>query len=312
MKLLITYASDSSNEAFDLIYSEVHKKLISAYPQHTFVHNDTSIQDRLGTANYGGISNLSIINTENSKCVILSFADIGDVHIQPGHGWEPYTLVKIFGAGSFGRNAHTKAEIKSRYGIEYENFQYPIAFTDFDEYATNNRRAYNPTERLRKVFFSGRQFPDRADILRHMRGHHLLDIFENGLPRYEYYDMMNKYVSILSLNGNAEFSIRDFEAMGMGIPSLRSELKSERYHPLIPNVHYIRGSDRSEDAWYTYSGKSSKEIADQFIYSIERIVHADELLTTVSANGLEYYTKYCKHSYIIDLFIKLFDPEILQ
>ena len=145
-----------------------------------------------------------------------------------------------------------------------------------------------------------------------MRDHPLIDVYDIGFPKEEYWNLMNEYAVILSLNGNGEFCVRDVEGMGFGIPVIRSELKSMRHYPLAPDVHYIKGSVVSDIAWMSYPGYTAQEIAQQFIEKLETIVYDDDFLMEIHTNGLRYYEQYGSNQKIVELFFELFDPAILE
>jgi hypothetical protein len=324
MNLLISYPP-TQNHGFNFVYKDITEKLLKKYSDYNIeINNCEEIKDLVQHAAYCGGCNLSIINKDTQKCVLLSFADIAEVHVLAGHGFDKLSdpvhrghgfdhveIMEIYGGLAWSGDAFTAQEISDKWNIRYIPFQYPLPYDDFEEYVEKNRTIYNPTEKIRKAIFLGMFHPERAEIIKYLSKHPLFEIPDTMYPRQEYWNEMSKYAMILSLNGNGEFCVRDVEGYGLGIPTIRSEIKARmRYHELQPNVHYIRGSQPSDTARLSYS-VSMKEIAEQFIDKTEKTMYDDELLINISENGVNYYEKYCKFNYISNLFVDLFDPLIL-
>lgn len=310
---MVTFPTFSSNEGFDFIYKGILQQLRQKFPTDNIEYNDSAHINSTRytpTAAFGGISNLSIVNTDTNKCVIVSFADIEEIYTYSMHGWEPYNIVHIFGSMRWGNDCVTTEQIQDKFKFKYTTFQYPIPHMAYNSYAIANRKPYDLNNRIKKAFFCGVQHPYRATILEHLRRHPLVEILDVR-DKFDYFDLMNQYAILISLNGNGELTIRDFEGMGFGIPVIRSELMSQRYNPLLPNIHYIRGSVPSTAAWMVYPGYTSKQIAEQFIDRIETTIVDEEFLKTISLNGIDYYTNFCTYPYIINLFMQLFDRSIL-
>jgi len=132
------------------------------------------------------------------------------------------------------------------------------------------------------------------------------------LRNEDYYKKLSEYAIALSFNGNGEWCLRDVEAMGLGIPTLRSEMKTPFYKGLTPGINYIKGTEPSNTAFMTYPGTLFHEIADQFIDNIEKSIDNEELLNSISKNNLEYYDKYLLPDKIVNEFFNVFDLEILK
>jgi hypothetical protein len=156
-------------------------------------------------------------------------------------------------------------------------------------------------------------YSGREVIVNELQKHPLFDIFDVDAGYYEeaYFEQMSKYVLTLSLNGNGELCMRDFESMGLGIPVVRSEVKSAFMQPFVDRQNYIRGSDPALDAWFVYGGRD-KEIAEQFISTVETAIHETDMLSTVSRNSVEYFDNYCYPAKIADKFFEVFDLDILR
>lgn len=313
MRLMITYPK-TQNHGFNYVYDHVTVKLQEKYPNFSierFDSSDYTTPEGVMVYSYGGGSNLSIVNLDTKKCIILSFADIAQ-YCMRGHGYDDFEIVEVYGGLSWNDSEFTVQEISDKWQIRYVPFQYPLPYDDFEQYVETHRTPYNPSSKIRKAIFLGMRHPERGHILDHLKNHPLFEIPDYYYPRHEYWSEMSKYAMIISLNGNGEFCVRDVEGYGLGIPTIRSELKAQlRYHPLIPNVHYIRGSEPSTTSRLAYKS-SYKEVAEQFIHTVETTIHNDEFLMNISNTALQYYENYCKFEYITNLFVELFDPEMLR
>jgi hypothetical protein len=315
MNLMVTFPQYSSNDAFDCIYKQILEQLQIKYPSFNVVYNnsqDSITRGNISTAAFGGISNLSIVNTDNNKCVVLSFADIDEVYTYEHHGWRPdRNIVQIFGSLRWGSGNFTSEKIEATHKIKYSHFQYPVAYKNFHEYATQERRLDTIGKRNKKAFFCGMPYDFRKEITLHLDKHPMIDVIPAG-DRYEYYRYMNEYDIIIALNGIAEWTMRDIESMAFGIPIVRSEMLTQRYHQLIPDVHYIKATEPTPTANMVYPGMSGKQVAEQFIDVIEKSINDEELLQRISTEEVKYYEQFCTNEYMVELFMKLFDPMILE
>lgn len=311
MRLTINYPH-TQNHGFNYVYKHVEAGLRKKYPTFEITHNDCAdIAHLVQQASLCGGSSLSIVNEDTKKCIILSFTDVAEIHVYAGHGYDHLHIIEVYGGLAFGNENLTPQGISDRWKIRYVPFQYPLPYDNFEEHVQNNRKPYNPNEKIRKAIFLGALHPERQHIVDHLEGHPLFDIRKEYVAKEDYWNEMSKYAMILSLNGNGEFCVRDVEGYGLGIPTVRSEIASNtRFYPLIPDVHYIRGSEPSSTCRLGYRS-SYKEIAEQFIEAVEKTMYNDDLLMQISQNGIDYYENYCKFDSITNLFLDLFEPEVL-
>ena len=312
MKLLVTYP-ETSNDGFNYIYDRITKRLQQKYPELSIERYDsTELIHNILVYSYGGGSCYPIVNLDNNKCSILSFADHTGVHLYAGHGFDHLKIVEIFGCMRWDDEVHTPEEISAKHNISYRAFQRPAAFGDAHEYSEKNRIPYDPTKRIRKAVYAGSQLPERINIFEYLRKHPLFHIHGGYIPRYDYYNMMNEYAMFVSLNGVGEVTDKDYDVMRMGSVLLRSDLKTTLYKPLIPDFHFLKGSVASPRAAAYYNPYTFKEIAEQFIDTVEKTMYDDDLLTEIAINGHNYYLENCQYDILVDRFIDMFDPEILR
>jgi hypothetical protein len=127
-----------------------------------------------------------------------------------------------------------------------------------------------------------------------------------------YYEKMSQYALTLSFNGNGEWCLRDVESMGLGIPTVRAEMKTPFYKGLQPGVNYIKGMNASPNAHMTFYQVPFEETAASYIDAVEKVINNEELLMSISKNNIEYYDKYLLPNKIVDEFFNVFDLEILK
>lgn len=291
----------AGNPYFKYIYSTIFDNFSIKFPGHNIKHLQP---DSMYQSSPGGMSNFQIINDDNNKTILMSFWDRGMDAFSPNIGWEKYKLVQYI--GGLGMNINSK-QIKESYGVDHYNFQYPLGVPNSYDYVNQVRSEYNPEQKKRKAIFIGAMYGTRIPLTDILSKHELFEIIDNskGYFGLEYFKKINEYRVSLSFNGNGEFCLRDLESMGLGIPCLRSELKTEFYNPLIADYHYINGGRPCSNAWFTYSDSKIEDIAEEYINALENIIDNDQKLKTISSNSVQYFDSYSKPDYIIDLFFKL-------
>jgi hypothetical protein len=291
----------AGNPYFKYIYNTIFDLFNLKFPEHSIKHRQPEGSYQ---SSPGGMSNFQIINDENNKTILMSFWDRGMNTFLPGLGWEKYKIVQYI--GGLGMNLNSN-QIKETYGIDHSNFQYPLGVPNSYDYLDQVRVEYNPEQKIRKAIFIGAIYGTRTPLSELLSKHELFEVLDNstGYHGLEYYKKINEYRVSLSFNGNGEFCLRDLESMGLGIPCLRSELKTQFYNPLIQDYHYINGGRVCSNAWFTYSDSKIEDIADEYINALELIIDDYDKLKNISSNGQQYFDSYSKPDYIIDLFFKL-------
>jgi hypothetical protein len=259
-----------------------------------------------------GISTMKITNIENGKTTVLSFWDrTMDVVDSIGLGWEDMNIVHVIGGlGMF----ITPKEIQEKYNIKFSPFLYPLEFLSSYKYIEQYRGSYNLNERIKKACFIGWVYDSRKQIADILNKHPLFEVIgtEAGLRGEPYYEKMSQYALTLSFNGNGEWCLRDVESMGLGIPTVRAEMKTPFYKGLNPGVNYIKGMEPSVNAHMTFGGHSFEDTAAYYIDAVEKAFNNEELLYSISQNNIDYYDKYLLPNKIVDEFFNVFDLEILK
>ena len=311
MKLLVEYLTP--NQSFHYVYENVRLQLQTHYPEIEeveFKELPRGHNPHPGGPN--GVSTMKIINKANNKTTVLSFWDRALQVFDTGVGWDNYNIVHLI--GGLGVVPKELAYWQTSKDFKYSPLAYPLEFTRSYECIAKQRREYTYDDKIKQACFIGCLYHPRDEFTKILTKHPMFKVFgpDAGLRYEPYYDEMQKYAMTLSFNGAGEYSIRDFESMGVGIPVLRSETISPLYAPFIPNVNYVRASQPSDSAFIIYPETNFKQIADQFIAAAEGIMNNGELLTQISKNRVEYFNNYVLPSKIVDLFFKQFDLSLLK
>jgi len=289
----------AGNPYFKYIYHTIFNNIRDKHPTFNITHTQPST---LGQGIPGGMSNFQIINSDNKKSILMSFWDRGmDVF---GPGWENYEITQYIGGLGMYLNPE---EIKKKYGIVHYPFQYPLGVSSSYDYVDEFRTKYNPEEKIRKAVFIGAVYGTRKELEEFFIKHPLIDWFDSssGIGGRDYYNKLKDYRIAISLNGNGELCLRDLEAMGLNLPVIRSEMLTQFHNPLIPDYHYIKVSEPCSEACFIYRGYPMKNLAENFIYHIEKNIDDFDNLIRIANNGYNYFNEYSRPDYIIDLFFKL-------
>lgn len=304
----------NSNYCMASIFRKIYDNFQNYYPQvnKTWENKNTKWPICNAQGSRCGCHSMNIINYENNKVVVVNFWDRGMDFKDKWPEWEDLNVVNIFGGLGFNVS---KEKFYETYKIKYTPFLYPLANPQCYADIEKIREPYIHEKKIKKACFIGTLYSARENIVKHLKNHPLIEIYtqEDGYRGESFYKKMNEYALTLSLNGNGEYSVREFESMGLGIPIVRSELITPLMKELVPNVNYIRGSQPSMDGGFGYTQilKNSlddyKIIADEFIDSIEKCINNEELLTTISKNNLEYFNEYLLEDKIVNHFFSTFE-----
>jgi hypothetical protein len=314
MNLIFEYSFDGGgNQGFGYVFNNIYNKLDTYYPEVN--KSKVSVYDVYpGCQSPGGrcgISSLKIINPDNKKTTVLSFWDRA-MEITTGHlEWDSLNIVHLIG----GLGIHESPEaILQRTGIKFSPFLYALEFLRSYDFIEKYRTPYNYNEKIKKACFIGWIYDSRKQITDILEQHPLFDIFghEHNFRGEKYYEVLSQYALALSLNGNGEWCLRDVEAMGLGIPLVRAELKTPFHKELIPGINYIKGNEASINASLVFPGIPFEQSAANYIKAVEDAINNEELLTSISRNNIEYYQQYLLLDKIVESFFDIFDLELLK
>lgn len=309
MNIRVEY--NTPNLSFHEIFESISAKLVWRYPsihKVSIVPNPGGHNPNPGGPN--GVSTMKIINEGNGKVVVVSFWDRGLDVFAPGIGWDDYNVVQLI--GGLGIPPDRLAEIKAS-GVIHTPFQYPLEHPRTYDDIEKAHKSYIYDLQIKQACFIGCLYHPRDEFMKILSKHPMFKIIgpDAGLRFGPYYEELSKYAMALSFNGAGEYSIRDFESMGMELPLLRSDANTPLHKPFIPNVHYIRASEASNQSWIIYPGTTFKQIADQFVDAVEKAMPNGELLTRIAENNRAYFNHYVKPKDITKLFFQLFDISVL-
>jgi hypothetical protein len=295
----------ASNPYFKYIYNTLFIKFKEKYPEHNITHNQPDYRNMEHCPSCpGGYSHFQLINTDNNKSIVMSFWDRGMDILNPVLGWDKYDIVQYI--GGLGMTLSSE-EIKEKYGIHHDRYQYPLGVPNSYDYINEFSIPYNAENKIRKAVFIGSVYGTRTEIISHMDKHPLIEIFsqDKGYTSRLYFEKLKDYRMSMSFNGNGELCLRDLESMGLGIPLVRTGTHTQFSNPIIPDYHYIKTGPACDNACFTYFNSNPKEIAEQFIDAIEKNIDDYDRLNNLSQRGLDYFKAFCNPDYIIDLYFKL-------
>jgi hypothetical protein len=314
MHLELEYPFDVNNQGFKYVFDKIYENIDVYYPNITKSKQNTTKLFYPCVHNGGrcGVSSMKITNKTTNKTTVLSFWDrTMEIIGSNALGWETMNVVHVIG----GLGVYLNSEkIQTQYNIKFTPFLYPLEFLNSYQYIQNYRKTYNPKERIKKACFIGLLYDSRKQVTDILQQHPLFKIIGSdvGLKGEKYYEEMSKYALTLSLNGNGEWCLRDVESMGLGIPTLRAEIKTPFYKELTPGVNYVKGMEMSSTAHLVFPGITPEEVAQSYIKAVEENIHNDDLLLSISKNNIEYYDKYLIPDKIINEFFNVFDLDILK
>lgn len=305
MNLTLLFDKDAAgNPYFYEIYHGIANRFKNEYSNHNVEIRYTNDKERGCFSCPGGSSNFQIINPDNNKTILMSFWDRGMDPLCGALGWENYKIVQyIGGLGMY----KTSEEIKKDHNIDHYPYQYPLGVRNSYQYIDELRAPYDPEKKVRKAVFIGAIYGTRNEFYPFFKNHPLIDIFTNADVYHgrDYFNKLKDYRMCLSMNGNGELALRDFESMGLNIPVVRSKMLTQFHNPWIPNHHYFASTEPCTEAFFVYRGVKIKDLAEQFISCIESNIDNFDKLKTIADNGYNYFNSYCRTNYIIDLFFKL-------
>lgn len=310
---IIFHYQPSSNFAKFRIFELIFKKL-KTYSDYNFTvinPHSLDIPTMENVASIKGLLMCTLVNKENNKAILINLADRLEPNLLPNHGYDNFNIVQVIGGMSVSSYEYTKN--KEFIDAKRLPLMIPVDKVEEDEYLVKCSR--NTGKKIKKAFFIGNVYGGRSEIVEILNTHPLFEIKhsirEEGLPFKEYIKEMQKYSLCLSLNGFAEICYRDIEAMGAYVPVVRSEFFNQYFKEIIPNHHYIVGSEPSTNGFLGYS-KSPKEIAMQFIDKVEKVINDELYLDTVAYNGRKYYEGNCTVESITENAISILNLNLLK
>jgi len=322
------------NSYLSQLYESIFERLVKENPSinfwHIYHHNGISLEMSRGILPMHSSLivqplTFQIINPKNYKAIFLSFADRGldciesmeSIHLQDrwDNFWKTYDVVQyIGGLGMYMSDEY----IVKNYNLNRCKFQpYLSSGQHSDGYFNQYAKPYSFDNKKRRICFYGSGYYPRADICELLKKHPLFHIVlcdDNKVRAYrqkEYYKNISDSRIGLSLNGAGEVSMRDFEYFGLRVPSIRPKLNTQFYHEIVPDKHYISVDLPSHLSWFTYD-LPTEEIADRIINVASSIIDDYDTLKLISDNAYEYNMKYLQNEYLVELFFRIVDLNLLK
>lgn len=132
-------------------------------------------------------------------------------------------------------------------------------------------------------------------------------------PHEEYYNMAIQHKMGLCIGACAEYSEREIEYLGLGLPYMRLDYQTKLAPALEPGKHYI-SIDR--DYWLSDLPKDrgadcqgGPQYVDCYIKRFKELQNEKDYLDYVARNGREYYENYCSPKNKLSHFLKLLKLE---
>lgn len=310
MKLILEYSTPYhqhwTNECFHYIFTSINNKLKERYVDiEETITNPLPVDKSTCGGCINSVSSLRIINPETNKVCVVTFWDRGLDVITPGGEWNAYNVVQLMGGLGIEPNLLNHF-LSLKKDCVYSTLPYPLPFKRSYDLIDKLRSKYNHKVKIKKACFIGALYSSREKICEILSKHPKFRILDNtkGYHFEAYYHEMRKHAITLSLNGNGEYCIRDFETMGMGIPLLRQEPETILHEPIVKNVNYICADIKGL--------RPDNEVADAIIAAVENNIDNEELLTNISTNNLEYFERNIRLNRIVDLFFEAFNLNLLK
>ena len=310
---LIFHENPLSDFAISRIFFLVSEELKKAPSfKVNVIHSSTLKPPMLSnSASINGMLNLSIVNPENNKIILINLSDRLEPNVTPNHGFDDFNIVQIIGGMSISESTYLKN--KDFLDRTRTPLMIPVDKVSEDEYLL--KCTPNNAPKIKKALFIGNVYGGRSEIAEILNKHPLFEIRhsirEEGLHFKDYIEEMQKYSLCLSLNGYAEVCYRDLEAMGAYIPVIRSKFLNSYYNEIIPDYHYIVGSEPCVDGFLRYN-KPPEHIASQFIERVEKVINDQDYLNSIAQNGRKYYESSCSINAIVKNTLKFLDLDLLK
>lgn len=288
-------------------FYKLYSKLILKYPEHSFnIINDSSYENN----GYGSIyscMNLSIVNPDNNKYIVISFFDNWRYLFMKHLGWNPELMTQIFYCGGFNyleyfywkdynwhnNDVYLPEDISNR----YHSFFYGPYNTNYENIEQKIYNNYNIETCLPQLYFRGYMWDFRKQMTNEINQNDILiidkNLNNNNLEYAEYLQDLTKYRAALSLPGGTEICNRDIECFSIGVPVIRPSLSINYSDPLIPNYHYISCYDYCKYWDGNASYLSYRHFKKSLIYTWDSVKNNIEYLKFISKNAREWYIRNC-------------------
>ena len=317
LDLIFSKTNPRDTYARAAIQLKVHNLLLNDYDINVVRPRDIIN----GPVNHGAdsidsIQVMTIVNPLNKKAIVFNVGPKCGGPFSESKGWNDFDIVQIIGGASVSKSWYDSLSGDKK--SFFDNCRSPICFPldqTTHEKVILNFKPDSHYKTKRQAFFLGntQNLIGRVKLSQILNKHPLFKIVDrkSGGQKFEdYINEMSQYRLSLSLNGFAEACYRDWESMGIGIPIVRSEFYSQYSDPIIPNVHYIPGSEPTIDGETIYKS-SFQDVADQFIHTVETYIDNEDVLNKISENGKKYFIENLTCDSIVKKFMSLVKLNLL-
>lgn len=306
-------------------FNSLYAKLVSQYPEHTFtIENNSSYEDN-GYGSVYSCMNLSIVNPENGKYIVISFFDNWRYLFMKHLGWQPELMTQMFYCGGFNyleyfywkKYSENNPDVSLPSDIEhkYHSFFYAPYNINHEHIETELYNSRKIQDTIPYLYFRGYLWDFRQRLVDGlvMQDSVIVDknTENNNLNYDEYLRDLSQYRAALSLPGGTEVCNRDVECFAIGVPVIRPLLTVNYPDPLLPNYHYIP----CYDTYKYYEGYpvvlNSQAFQESLSDCWNRVKHNDEYLNFISYNAREWYSRNCSLSNNTDYVLSTLNLETL-
>ena len=321
LDIIFNKCNEREDYARLVVQSEVYK-VFQSNPEHNvrvIKPSDLDIGEfKSSSTSINSVQVMTIVNRDNNKAVIFNVGPRLEPSVCPKHGFDHLDVVQIIGGSALSQEFYkgTTDIIRNKIDTIRHPLTFPLDKISQEKIAVNFKKDRD-SKKIKQAIFIGytQNLNGRIHLTKILNKHPYFNIVhsirEGGIPFAEYLQEINKYKLTISLNGFAETCYRDWEAMSVYMPIIRSKFSSKYHNPLIPDYHYFSATDECVDGMTKYK-KPYTDIADQFISKIEEIIDEDDKLIEVGENGREYFEKNIISTSIVNNFFKVFNINILR
>ena len=310
LDFIFSKANHKNTYARSVVQLKVYEALLKDYDIN--VINPRSIIKKghaQGPDSIDSIQVMTIANPANNKAIVFNVGPKVGGPFSVSKGWADFDVVQIIGGASVSKAWYDNLNVerKNYFDSVRSTTCFPLDQTTHEKEALN----FKPpaiSKKINQAIFIGntQNLRGRIELTKILNKHPLFKIIdrkEGGMPFPEYLKEIYKYKMSISLNGFAEACYRDWESMSVGVPILRSEFYSQYNSPIIPDFHYISGSEPTINGETEYKS-SFNNVAEQFIDRIESTINDDKFLNEIANNGREYFVNNITCDSIVEKFLK--------
>ena len=318
LDLIFSKTNPRDKYARAAIQLKVHDLLLNKYDINVIKPRDIiKAPINNGADSIDSVQVMTIVNPLNKKAIVFNVGPkcSGPI-LSSNKGWTDFNVVQVIGGASVSKDWYESlnSERKNFFDCSRSPICFPLDQTTHEEFILK----FNPDKsfkKTRQAFFLGntQNLIGRIKISEILNKHPLFKIVDRkgcGRKFEDYIKEMSQYKITLSLNGFAEACYRDWESMGIGVPIVRSEFYSQYDSKIIPDFHYISGSEHTINGETVYKS-SFKDVADKLISTVESHIDNEDFLNEVSENGKKYFIENLTCDAIIRKFMKLVKLELL-